>query len=343
MEPEDAIKAAKEAIGSGKTDDYGIAPTKHAEEFIDKAPTLSDILSSSEVRINAQRYEEEDLNATDAQRQFNKIFIRANIAVLITGVFVALVLVSGVLGKYLSEENLKILLAVLSLGGVIAGVIASKDLYVIRQGGLLEAWMSKRAFAETARLDYFDTLVRFPIPATDISSPPIALLKLEYFRRFQLDVQRAYYRERGKDHKQEAVKILSLSGWAMAGAAIATGAAGVLSGAIDTRFAALAGLGTIFTNLSSYTSMKEAVNQNRRNAERYARTLRVLEDLYKKLDEVRKAVYAAGLMPLFDFVEAVHEQLSLEHRQWLSEMGEGKGAFAKLESTLKEIQSKGKS
>lgn len=64
---------------------------------------------------------------------------------------------------------------------------------------------------------------------------------------------------------------------------------------------------------------------------------RVLADLNKRLDAVRKAVSSVGEHPLSDFVDAVHEQLSLEHRQWLGELGEARGAFARLENTLKEI------
>jgi len=45
----------------------------------------------------------------------------------------------------------------------------------------------------------------------------------------------------------------------------------------------------------------------------------------------------AGMGPLGLFVEAVHEQLSLEHRQWLGELGEARGAFARLAKTLKEL------
>ena len=335
MEEDSVIRAAAEAIGAGKPNDYIISPTKHAQEFQDRAPALAAILNSAAVKTDALRYEEEDHSALNAQNKFKTIFTRANIAVFITGAFIALVLVIGTLGKFLTEENLKIFLAILSCGGFIAGGLASRDLYLIRQGSLLEEWMSKRAFAETTRLDYFNSFVNLSPPTSELSSIPFELLKLEYFRRFQLDVQRAYYRKRGQQHKEEAFRTQSISGWAIGGAAIATGAAGVLSGAINPMFAAVAGIGTIFTNLSSFTSMKEAVNQDRRNAERYERTLRVLEDLYKKLDDVRKAVYSAGIQPLLDFVEAVHEQLSLEHRQWLSEMVEGKGAFAKLENTLK--------
>jgi hypothetical protein len=85
--------------------------------------------------------------------------------------------------------------------------------------------------------------------------------------------------------------------------------------------------------------MREAVNQNLRNAERYERTGRALEALSRRLDDVRKAVYAGGQQPLGDFVAAVHEQVSLEHRQWLGELSEARGAFAKLEDTLKKISS----
>ena len=113
----------------------------------------------------------------------------------------------------------------------------------------------------------------------------------------------------------------------------------MLGAAVDSSFAAIGALGAAFTGLSSFASMREAVNQDRRNAERYGRTYRVLEDLNKRLDDVREAVYFRGEQPLIDFVDAVNEQLSLEHRQWLGELGEARGAFARLENTLKEISS----
>jgi hypothetical protein len=55
---------------------------------------------------------------------------------------------------------------------------------------------------------------------------------------------------------------------------------------------------------------------------------------------VRKAVFTVGMNPLIEFVDAVHEHLSLEHRQWLGELGESRGAFARLDKTLKEFTSK---
>jgi hypothetical protein len=340
MTAEEAINEAIETIGRGKRKDYIISPTSHAEEFGEKAPALATILRSSEVEATARQYENEDQEALVAQNKFKIIFKRANSIVLATGVLIALVLATAAAATVLPAWLVTTLLVVLSLGSVVTGALASKDLLTIRQGHLLEAWMSKRASAETARLDYFDTVAKSSVKSTGKNYVPLELLHLEYFRRFQLDVQLAYYRERGKDHREEAEKTLSYSGWAVAGAAIATGSAGVLGGVLHASFAAIAALGTIFTGLSSFASMREAVNQDRRNAERYGRTYRVLDDLSKRLDAVRKAVYTAGMRPLRDFMEAVHEQLSLEHRQWLGELGEARGAFARLENTLKELSSK---
>lgn len=340
MTADESINLAKDAIGEGAKTDYVISPANHAEKFKEKASDLAAILSSSAVITTAREYENEDQDALTAQKEFKRIFNRSNLAVLATGVCVALFMAAAVVDNAQPGWDGKWLLIALSLGGAVCGAFASKDLVTIRQGGLLEAWMSKRASAETVRLDYFERVAKSSVSSTAATGVPVELLKLEYFRRFQLDVQLAFYRERSKDHRREAKKTLSYSGWAVFGAAIATGAAGMLVAAELSSFAAIAALGAVFTGLSSFASMREAVNQDRRNAERYDRTYRVLSDLNKRLDDVRKAVCSGEKQPLDDFVNAVHEQLSLEHRQWLGEQGEARGAFAKLENTLKEFSSK---
>lgn len=340
MTVDEEIKLAIETIGEGDPNDYVISPTNHAEEFKEKAPALAKKLSSSAIITTARAYENENQDALTAQIEFKRIFNRSNLTVLATGVFVALFMASAVAVNGLPGWMGKTMLVILSLGSVVCGAFASKDLMNIKQGGLLEAWMSKRASAETTRLDYFEMVVKSASEGTVESEWPLELLQLEYFRRFQLDVQLAFYRERTKDHREEAKKTLSYSGWAVFGAAVATGSAGVLGAAVHTSLAAIGALGVVFIGLNSFASIREAVNQDRRNAERYERTYRVLEDLNKRFDKVRKAVFEGGRKPLCEFVDAVHEQLSLEHRQWLGELGEARGAFAKLENTLKEMSSK---
>ena len=120
MEDESVIRAAVEAIGDEKPDDYIISPTTHAQEFQDSAPALAAILNSADVESDALRYEEDDQSALNAQNKFKTIFTRANVAVFITGAFIALVLVIGTLGQFISEflskENHRILLAILREG-----------------------------------------------------------------------------------------------------------------------------------------------------------------------------------------------------------------------------------
>jgi hypothetical protein len=104
------------------------------------------------------------------------------------------------------------------------------------------------------------------------------LLKLEYFRRYQLDVQRTYYRGRGKQHAESASQTLMLGGLAVLAGSVSAGAAGVL-GVADVALTAFAALGVVGTALSAFATTREAMNQDRRNAERYTRTHDALQKL----------------------------------------------------------------
>jgi hypothetical protein len=200
----------------------------------------------------------------------------------------------------------------------------------VREGRLLETWMTRRAAAETLRLKYFELV-------TQAEGPP--LLALEYFRRYQLEVQLAYYRNRSREHKLEADKLLTRGSWAVLAGCVATGVAGLL-GAVDPRWVAAAGVAAMAAAFSALASAQEALGQDRRNAERYARTLEALEGLSARLDEVRSASAAGEREPLRQFVAAVHEQLSLEHRQWLGQRESTEASMARLEETLAAARSK---
>jgi hypothetical protein len=334
----DPIKLAQEIIGAGKDNDYVIAPTQHAAEFKAKAPGLSDILGSSAVNAAASNYEDSDREARVAQVEFKRVFNRSNKTVLLTAFLIALVMATGVLTPWpVPLEFAKVLLIVLGVASVLTGAMAAYDLNTLRQGDLFKDWMSNRALAETGRLEYFSSVAKSTAGSGE-GDVPIDLLKLEYFRRFQLDVQRNFYRERSREHRQEAKRTLSYSGFAIAGAAVVTGLAGTL-GFISPKFAAIAALGTAFTAFSSFAAMRAQVYQDQRNAERYGRTAQALQGITAKLDDVRKGVKEAGQEPLLAFIEAVHEQLSLEHRQWLGQQTEAENAFTRLQDTLTKISS----
>jgi hypothetical protein len=205
----------------------------------------------------------------------------------------------------------------------------------VREGNLLEAWMGGRAHAESARLEYFATLAG--LEGSDASELPLRLLKLEYFRRYQLDVQLAFYDRRGRRHRQSADRTLALGGFAAALAAVASGSAGIAA-SIEAPWAALAAFGVVGTALAAFAATREGVNQDRRNAERYGRTLSALEILRGRLDDVRAGVLAGSQDVLEEYVAAVHEQLSLEHREWLSGAESTRSAIGKMDEALAAVQ-----
>jgi hypothetical protein len=333
----DVVKRAVAAIGEGRPDDFILAPTTHAEELAGKVPALAALLGTAKLATLARQYERRDRDAGEAQERFKQAMRWANTAVLATGVLGALILVAGLLEEAF-DANLWPLLLALGLGALVSGALASMWLFRVREGNLVEAWMGQRAHAESARLEYFATLVKAVNDAP--SEPPLALLKLEYFRRYQLDVQLAYYDRRGRQQRDSADRTLTIGGFAAALGAVASGSAGIAA-SIAAPWAALAALGVIGTALAAFAATREAVNQDRRNAERYGRTLSALEILRGRLDDVRGGVLAGSQDVLEEYVAAVHEQLSLEHREWLSGAESTRSAIGRMDETLAALQKGG--
>jgi hypothetical protein len=139
-------------------------------------------------------------------------------------------------------------------------------------------------------------------------SIPLPLLQLEYFRRYQLDVQRTFYRRRGADRERAAGSMLTLRAIAVAGASFATGIGGLLGGSPGLEWVSVAGFAVVASALSAFASAKEAVSQDRRNMGRYRRTLEALESLSGKLDDVHMAAAIGEREPLKRFIAAIHER-----------------------------------
>jgi SMODS and SLOG-associating 2TM effector domain 1 len=331
VEPADVVKRAIAAIGEDRPDDYVLAPHEHAGALADKAPALASLLRSSKMEGLAEQYKQHDEEAGNAQSRFKRAMTRANGAVLATAVLAALIMVGGIFEPRLGVTLMRPPLLVLGLSALLAGALASMWLFRVREGHLLDEWMTERAHAETARLAYFTTLVKEPEQTT--SDPPLALLKLEYVRRYLLDMQIAYYGRRGRQHRRSADRTLTIGGFAAALGAVAAGSAGLVA-SFNAPWASLAAVGVVGTALAAFAATREAVNQDRRNAERYGRTLSALKILRGRLDDVRAGVLAGLQDVLEEYVAAVQEQLSLEHREWLAGAESTRSAIGKLDETL---------
>ena len=323
---------ARAVIGTQGEDDYVLDPTKHAADYAKSAPHLSDLLNSARLSIIAKRYKQRDQQAGDAQLEYKLKMDRANLAILATAVLSGLMMAAQIVAGSWSLPPRTV--GVLGLLSALCGALATMWLYQVRQGKLLERWMTARAAAETARLSYFTALAD---PGDGGPDPALDLLKLEYFCRYQYDVQTNFYRDRGRKHDLAARRNLSLGSAAVflsAGAAGVAGVAGV-GGAGDGMATAFGAVGVAGAALASYAAARETVSQDERNAERYDRTQTALESVGgERLDRVRTAVAQGNAQALTEFVAAVNEQISLEHRQWVESSEATKAAVAKLEETL---------
>jgi SMODS and SLOG-associating 2TM effector domain 1 len=316
-------------IGSGSSGDYALSPVEHAKQLSTSAPKLAAILTRSAPVELARQYADADTEARVAERTFKRWIIRANWAVLATATVSALLMAVALLGDSLGALT-QTTLIVLALVGVAVGGIASMSLFRVKEGRLLEDWMTARARAETKRLSYFTYIVNASDGPLD---PQLELLKLEYFRRYQLDLQLAYYKTRRTGHRKSAERTLDISAISVLVAAFASGAAGVL-GARQSEWAALGSLAVFGAALQAFAAAREAINQDRRNAERYDNTAQALQGLRERLDDVRRSIASGSTSVLGEYVGAVHDQLSLEHRQWLEAAENMQAAVARLEKAL---------
>ena len=320
---------AAEIIGKGSPGEYALSPVEHSEQLSTAAPKLAAVLARSTPVELARQYAEADSEARVAERTFKRWIIRANWAVLATATVSALLMAVALLGGSLGTLT-QTTLIVLALIGVAAGGIASMSLFRVKEGRLLEDWMTARARAETKRLSYFNDIVNSAEGPLDTQ---LELLKLEYFRRYQLDLQLAYYKTRRSGHRKSAERTLDISAGSVLVAAFASGAAGVL-GALRSEWAALGSLAVFGAALQAFAAAREAINQDRRNAERYDNSAQALQALRERLDDVRLSIAGGSTAVLGEYVGAVQDQLSLEHRQWLEAAENMQAAVARLEKAL---------
>jgi hypothetical protein len=199
---------------------------------------------------------------------------------------------------------------------------------LLRGRRLFDVWNKERGEAELYRRTLFETVTRSdePLRPGEIALLP---LQLEYFRRFQLDVQSAYYRRRGDQHWEASNGSKGLGGqvWRAANwpgtplavfviamvILLAPGQSALVSGLLT----GLSLLGVLGTGLTSYFNGVSALDQDRLNAARYFIAAKNLNFLYEsRLPAARKLAAAGDKEAVAKFVDDVNAQISTEHREW---------------------------
>lgn len=202
-----------------------------------------------------------------------------------------------------------------------------------------DRWMRHRGRAELARKQLFE---RVFTSASEQEPGELAVLplKLEYFRRYQLDVQRDYFQQRSKQLRNEAawgdgfsrllivisvVVFLFLMSRAYAPVTeqgpslwIWQKISAMAQHWPETVLAKLALLVIIAGSAVTGGWQAQAmINSNARNARRYENTLRNLVELERAgLTRARAAAANGQTDEVLGFVRAVHGLMSAELQEW---------------------------
>jgi hypothetical protein len=114
-------------------------------------------------------------------------------------------------------------------GLCLARAVALK--YILGNSGMYRQWQQMRASAETSRIELFETAcgsAGHPFPTSVAENErPLLPLQLEYFLRYQPQVQLNYYHDRGRQHAEAARQFVNIGTGITFLAAVAASLAGL--------------------------------------------------------------------------------------------------------------------
>lgn len=323
-------QAAIDAIGGGQPRDWQLRPESHAATLPPTAGALSRVLLAPGLRAIMQAFNAADAEAGAAQKRYKRLAKLSAIASFLAVAIASLLLLPR---AAIVPPGLLTAASFTQFGLLAASFLTSIWIGFAKP---YDVWMRERAKAETKRIELFDAVVAATEPpqGTELALLP---LQLEYVRRYQLDVQRAYYAGRGRQHRRAALQgaIWRVASLAIIGAALVPVVANMrnadwLPSGLAAWFALLPppvelsqrlflSLGLIGGALQGLLAAYALLGQDERNAARYLDTSRNLEDLAgRPLEEARAAAAQGQEGPVLAFVALLHQQISSEHREWMA-------------------------
>ena len=321
----------EKAIGENEKNDYILNISKHAEKYAENLPELSKLLQGSDIEYLAKEYEFDDKRAIACQKKYKQYSIGTRWTAFFATLFTVCITVSGALNglKVFSFGTIdgETMAHTASILAIISSAVASVFIMLLKNKKLLSKWMESRSEAEEGRIGYFEKLVK----KVQGKSVEAHLQLLEYFRRYQIDVQLNFYENKSKELEKKSNQSLTILAILAGTALIINGITGL---GFDSKYSYLASLAIIVQALSFMMNNKELDEQNERNSERYGRTREILAQLKSKFDLVKNVVKNNDTKALSVYVKAVHEHLSIENKQWLKSMESSTMAIAELEKHI---------
>ncbi len=338
-QPSATTQKAIAAIGADAPTDWQLNVELHSESLGSNARLLKQILNAPQFAEIVSTFRSADDAAKSAQKFYKRLARLSAWTGFGAALFGSLVLMAAsalAVGSLLTAAAaLQAVLLIVSLGSSL--LIGSLQPF--------EAWMLKRAEAENARASLFDQVMAARGP-TDREDRILLPLQLEYFRRYQLDVQRLYYQQRGAQHAAAARKawwwrlvafLLVLFAafpvlWSIQGSlTVPAPLQDFINGMpqrTETMQRAFLGIGIIAASLQGLLAAFAVMSLDERNAARYRSTAENLDALAARpLDEARAAAAVASedsgathvaRERVLAFIALAQEQISAEHREWIA-------------------------
>lgn len=335
----EVTKRAIEAVGKDDPrSDWILRPEEHAKNLPPQAGALKRILLFAEHKKTQESFRAHDALANVAQARYKAAGRRALRATLVGSLLGAVFLLPALQSI---PPNLRASGTVVEYLLLAAAFLAARYLAVARP---FPKWMEQRARAELARIRLFDEVIDAHEEPRD-GELPLLPLQLEYFLRYQLEVQRRYYEGRGNQHQraaghtdmwEQASLVLSIAAGAIAFWASLPLIASLLAYLgvslpplvqrlfqfadgfqLDGRW--LLALGVSGTALYGYAVSHSLMNLDERNASRYLTTYDNLNYLKEcGLRQARDDAAAGEKEKVRKFVDGVQGLISSEHKEWIS-------------------------
>lgn len=328
---EDAIAA----LGDNPPRNLDLEPHSHAARLPPPAGALARVLAQPALQDTFKSYEEAGKLAATAQRGYRRL-VTFTFWFIGLAVLAALLAAVWPLGRPLDGQARLTATALIYVALFTALIVMLWLSY--RQ--LFMRWSVERASAELARNRIFDQV----LGATEPVKPgelPLLPLQLEYIRRYHLDLQRAFYRQRGEQHRRKAASarvfqwvtavfvllwtvfavLATISPWAEQGPvpAVLQGPLGYLLAYVELSqldvIALAAGLIAGIVTLISFAM--STLENSLRNAARYQLSAHRLARLADRLADVRAAAAKGDATTVRGFVDELQSILAAEHKDWI--------------------------
>jgi hypothetical protein len=362
----DIIDEAIRVVGRNPPTNRQLQVDRHVERLAvhAEAAPLVEVLKSAAVQAVFQRYDEVDATADSEQKAYKRSqwLLLTPLGVAVTVGLLNFMIPASEIGVWFDRLGMSPLEAEVSVRQWSTwAIFLSLFLVPLLALGLrpflhYELWMRARATAEGLRRELFErVMAEKSIGRGSGTALPLLLLKLEYFRRYQMEIQSVFHDTRGRQHEVAAnrARILrqvfillllvwvllcigaNLSGLAEQGAlpvpAPVSGLVAIATSWLqrieiyDFDVAALAlsvGLALIYAAVLLNSFLSSSV----RNAARY----KIMRENFRQLNDELGAVRAAAVQQdeaaVQAFVARVHSVMSLELADWvrLGDLDHGK-------------------